>query len=61
MANNDKEPQRPANEPRFLPSQAEGERGEAERVEHLRTPNQAEGKAEDVEETLRAEENKSTE
>ncbi|HMM27722.1 MAG: hypothetical protein AAGU78_08305 [Chloroflexota bacterium] len=61
MASSDKKPQRPANEPRFLPSQAEGERGEDKRVEHLRTPNKAEGKPEDVEETLRDEENESTE
>lgn len=58
MASSDKEPQRPANEPRFLPSQAEGERGEGERVEHLRTPNKAEGRRDDIEEALREEENK---
>ena len=57
MADNDKEKQKPPSEPRYMPSQAEGD---DERVEHLRTPGQAEGKKDDVEESLREKEDDSS-
>jgi len=56
MADDDQKHSEPAPEPRFLPSQAEGDAQPEERVEHLRTPGQAEGTAEDVEEALRDQE-----
>jgi len=61
MADNDKEKQKPPSEPRYMPSQAEGDAGQDdERVEHLRTPGQAEGKKDDVEESLREKEDDSS-
>jgi len=44
-----------------MPSQAEGDADPNEEpVEHLRTPGQAEGKKEDVEETLQEQEDESS-
>ena len=62
MADNDHEKKKPSAEPKYVPSQAEGDAGSDEqRVEHLRTPGQAEGEKDDVEEALREQEDDSSE
>lgn len=61
MAQEDQDYQRRPDEPRYMPSQAEGDADPNETpVEHLRTPGQAEGKKEDVEEALQDKEDESS-
>lgn len=61
MAENDQAKRKPTSEPKYVPSQAEGDAGTDEQpVEHLRTPGQAEGEKDDVEEALRDKEDDST-